>query len=118
MTKVTKENILEMFDEAINKTKAVRDIAKLIDIPRGEVEDILREFDRDVPHDKKADQEPKEEPAEAADQDKPLPIPKFVFDVLTKELDSLDKEISELSDQLALLNQKYTDISKFIKEYK
>lgn len=59
-------------------------------------------------------EEPKETPEAAA----PLPIPNYIFDVLCKELDTLDKQINALSQKTADLTAKYTDISKFIKEYK
>ena len=44
--------------------------------------------------------------------------PNYIFDVLCKELDTLDKQINALSQKTADLTAKYTDISKFIKEYK
>ena len=65
-----------------------------------------------------AAQEPEEaqEAQEAAVQ--LLPIPNYIFDVLTRELDTLDMQINAMSQKLADLSTKYTDISKFIKEYK
>ena len=137
MTQKTKQNILELYDEALDKNKAIRDIAKTIGVPQEEVRDVIYENGRPIPPkrtkteaksepddpvipdevDKAADQEGQEaqEPQEAAAI---LPIPNYIFDVLMKELDSLDMQTNALSQKLADLSTKYTDISKFIKEYK
>lgn len=131
MTQKTKQNILELYDEALDKNKAIRDIAKTIGVPQEEVRDVIYENGRPIPPkrtkteaksesddpvipdegDKAADQEPQEAAAI-------LPIPNYIFDVLMRELDALDMQINALSQKLADLSTKYTDISKFIKEYK
>lgn len=127
MTDLTKGNILDIYDEAINKNKAINDISKLFGFPRDEIKDVLAENGRALPYQKKPkspevteevvspDQEAEDEPDKAADR---LPIPNYVFDVLIKELDALDMQINAMSQKLAELSTKYTDISKFIKEYK
>lgn len=131
MTQKTKQNILELYDEALDKNKAIRDIAKTIGVPQEEVRDVIYENGRPIPP-KRAKTEAKSEPddpdcpdevVKAADQEAEeaaaiLPIPNYIFDVLMKELDSLDMQINALSQKLADLSTKYTDISKFIKEYK
>ena len=137
MTQKTKQNILELYDEALDKNKAIRDIAKTIGVPQEEVRDVIYENGRPIPP-KRTKTEAKSEPddpdcpdevAKAADQEAEeaqepqeaaaiLPIPNYIFDVLMKELDSLDMQINALSQKLADLSTKYTDISKFIKEYK
>lgn len=131
MTQKTKQNILELYDEALDKNKAIRDIAKTIGVPQEEVRDVIYENGRPIPP-KRTKTEAKSEPDDpvipdeddkAADQEAQeaaaiLPIPNYIFDVLMKELDSLDMQINALSQKLADLSTKYTDISKFIKEYK
>ena len=131
MTQKTKQNILELYDEALDKNKAIRDIAKTIGVPQEEVRDVIYENGRPIPP-KRTKTEVKSEPDDpvipdegdkAADQEAQeaaaiLPIPNYIFDVLMKELDSLDMQINALSQKLADLSTKYTDISKFIKEYK
>lgn len=131
MTQKTKQNILELYDEALDKNKAIRDIAKTIGVPQEEVRDVIYENGRSIPP-KRTKTEAKSEPDDsvipdegdkAADQEAQeaaaiLPIPNYIFDVLMKELDSLDMQINALSQKLADLSTKYTDISKFIKEYK
>lgn len=137
MTQKTKQNILELYDEALDKNKAIRDIAKTIGVPQEEVRDVIYENGRPIPP-KRTKAEAKSEPDDpvipdegdkAADQEAQetqesqeaaaiLPIPNYIFDVLMKELDSLDMQINALSQKLADLSTKYTDISKFIKEYK
>jgi hypothetical protein len=132
MTNKTKQNILELYDEALDKNKAIRDIAKTIGVPQEEIRDVVYENGRPIPP-KRTKAEPKEEPDdfdcpddEAAAQEPEeaqeaavqLPIPNYIFDVLMRELDTLDMQINALSQKLADLSTKYTDISKFIKEYK
>lgn len=131
MTQKTKQNILELYDEALDKNKAIRDIAKTIGALQEEVRDVIYENGRPIPP-KRTKTEAKNEPDDpvipdegdkAADQDAQeaaaiLPIPNYIFDVLMKELDALDMQINALSQKLADLSTKYTDISKFIKEYK
>lgn len=131
MTQKTKQNILELYDEALDKNKAIRDIAKTIGVPQEEVRDVIYENGRPIPP-KRTKTEAKSEPDDpvitdegdkAADQEAQeaaaiLPIPNYIFDVLMKELDALDMQINALSQKLADLSTKYTDISKFIKEYK
>ena len=133
MTQKTMQNILELYDEALDKNKAIRDIAKTIGVPQEEIRDVVYENGRPIPP-KRTKAEPKEEPDdfdcpddEAAAQEPQeaqesavqlLPIPNYIFDVLMRELDTLDMQINALSQKLADLSTKYTDISKFIKEYK
>lgn len=132
MTQKTMQNILELYDEALDKNKAIRDIAKTIGVPQEEIRDVVYENGRPIPP-KRTKAEPKEEPDdfdcpddEAAAQETEevqeaavqLPIPNYIFDVLMRELDTLDMQINALSQKLADLSTKYTDISKFIKEYK
>ncbi len=132
MTQKTMQNILELYDEALDKNKAIRDIAKTIGVPQEEIRDVVYENGRPIPP-KRTKAEPKEEPDdsdcpddEAAAQEPEeaqeaavqLPIPNYIFDVLMRELDTLDMQINALSQKLADLSTKYTDISKFIKEYK
>ena len=131
MTQKTKQNILELYDEALDKNKAIRDIAKTIGVPQEEVIDVIYENGRPIPP-KRTKSEPRteaddpdcpDEVIEGTDQETQeaavqLPIPNYIFDVLMKELDALDMQINALSQKLADLSTKYTDISKFIKEYK
>lgn len=135
MTNKTKQNILELYDEALDKNKAIRDIARTFDVSQDEVTDVIYKNGRPIPP-KRRKNEPKEEPDdfdcpddEAAAQETDesqeaqeavvqLPIPNYIFDVLMRELDTLDMQINALSQKLADLSTKYTDISKFIKEYK
>lgn len=133
MTNKTQQNILELYDEALDKNKAIRDIARTFDVTQDEVTDIIFKNGRPIPL-KMTKSEPKKEPDdfdcpddEAAAQEPEeaqeaavqlLPIPNYIFDVLMRELDTLDMQINALSQKLADLSTKYTDISKFIKEYK
>ena len=131
MTQKTKQNILELYDEALDKNKAIRDIAKTIGVPQEEIIDVVYENGRPIPP-KRTKSEPRpetddpdcpDEEIESADQEGQeatvqLPIPNYIFDVLLRELDALDMQINAMSQKLADLSTKYTDISKFIKEYK
>ena len=135
MTQKTKQNILELYDQALDQTKAIREISKAFDISRFELADILFKNGRPIPakfqyknddvtKDDEADcpDDASQSAADESDQTDEaaviLPIPNYIFDVLMKELDSLDMQINALSQKLADLSTKYTDISNFIKEYK
>lgn len=127
MTQETINNILIMFDEAVDKVKGVNSIAKVMGLPREEIVRILLENGREVLRrrgrkpkepDQAAVEETKDpEQAAAEIKDRPLPIPKYIFDVLFKELDCLDADIEVRTRELLELNQRYTDISQFIKTY-
>ena len=128
MTQETVDNILIMFDEAIDKVKGINGIAKVMGLPREEIVRILLDNGRVMP--KKRGRKPKEpqeaaaeeikEPQEAAAEIKEriLPIPNYIFDVLFKELDRLDADIEVRTKELLDLKQRYTEISQFIKTYR
>ena len=118
MTKATKENILTIYDEAIDKQKAVRDLSRTLDIDREELKKLLRENGRVVPYKKTAPEEETKEDAPDQAADRQLPIPNYIFEVLFKEIDRLESLIADRSAELAELSQRYTDISNFIKGYK
>ena len=50
--------------------------------------------------------------------DKELPIPDYIFKVLFERMDTLDMQINAMSQKLDKLNAEYSNISKFVKEYK
>lgn len=121
MTEKIKENILAIYDEAINKTKAIKDISKTFNIAKDELKAILREAGRSVPYDRKKD--PEQEPAPAAEQtpkveERKLPIPQVIFEILERELDSLDEEIQGLTDTLQAKTRRYDEIVRYIKGQK
>ena len=95
MTNKTTENILSLYDEALNKTKALRDLAKTFNVPRDELKTILIDNGRDVPYAKKKKQD--DEQKDEAKEDDPdrtavpevLPVPQAVLETLAKEMDAL-----------------------------
>ena len=135
MTKKAKDNNISLYDEAINKNKAINDLSATFVISREEFKEILREYGRDVPYDRKktkdepqeasaeiTQEEPKEaaaettqeDPPEAAGQERHLPMPQYIVEVLTRELDCLDGQIEAVQQQLDDLNQRYTQIADFL----
>lgn len=64
-------------------------------------------------------EEQKEEAAKAADQEEPkkdpIVIPGAVADVLTRELDAIEKSMQELEDALEIQKSRYRQISTFMK---
>lgn len=125
MTKKAKENIISIYDQAENKTKAIKYICQMFGLQKDELKEILREFGRDLPYGrKKTKDEPvdvtvnpedvKEDPPKAADQDRHLPMPQYIVEVLTRELDCLDGQIEAVQQQLDELNQRYTQIAEFL----
>ena len=118
MTNKTKDNILSLYDEAINKTKALRDLAKMFNLPREELKQLLRDNGREVPYDKKTKQEydKKDDEADpAAVHEDTLPVPAAVLETLGRELDALDEEIKDVTGTLEHLKSRYTAIANFIK---
>ena len=121
MTNKTTENILSLYDEAINKTKALRDLAKTFGLPRNELKTILIDNGRDVPYVKKKKQE--DEQKDEAKEDDPdrvvvpevLPVPQAVLETLAKEMDALDEEIRDVTETLEHLKSRYSVIANFIK---
>lgn len=121
MTNKTRDNILSLYDEAINKTKAFRDLAKTFNVPRGELRTMLIDNGRDVPYAKKKKQE--DEQKDEAKEDDPdraavpevLPVPQAVLETLAKEMDALDEEIKDVTETLEHLKSKYSAIANFIK---
>ena len=80
MTRQMEINLLTIFDEAVNKTKAVRDLAKTFEISRDEVLEVLECNDREIPKPKKAPvkkREP-ETPEPEAKAEKKLPVCNYV----------------------------------------
>ena len=116
MTKKTIENILEIYDTQIDQKKAMREISKAFGLSKEEVIGLLVVNERDVPYGKKTKDEETKAPDPAADR--PLPIPKFVFEVLAEKMETIDGQIKELESALDILNGQYGDISGFIKDYK
>ena len=116
MTKKTIENMLSIYDEQIDQKKAIREISKMFSISKEEVIGILVENEREVPFGKKTNEEAEESAPDPAAV-RPLPIPKFVFDVLAEKMDTLDGQIRDIQSTLDILNDQYRDISGFITNY-
>ena len=66
----------------------------------------------------KKEEKTEQEAAKAADQEpknNPIVIPGAVADVLTRELDAIEKSMQELEDALEIQKSRYRQISTFIK---
>lgn len=122
---------LELFDNAENKRQQINNLAKMYMTSPERIIEFLQQQGREIPmkgKPKKAfqmseDEKEKmtEEAAKAADQGEeepkkdPIVIPGAVVDVLTRELDSIEKSMQELEDALEIQKSRYRQISAFIK---
>lgn len=114
---------LELFDNATNKRKQIQNLAKMYMTTPEKIVEFLQQNGRTIPmagRPKKEEQkeEQKEEAAKAADQEPkkdPIVIPGAVADVLTRELDSIEKSMQELESALEIQKSRYRQISTFIK---
>lgn len=111
---------LELFDNATNKRKQIQNLAKMYMTTPERIVEFLQQNGRTIPmagRPKKEEQ--KEEAAKAADQEEPkknpIVIPGAVADVLTRELDSIEKSMQELEDALEIQRSRYRQISTFMK---
>lgn len=128
------ELILETYDEAINKRKAILSIAKLLDVTPEEVIEKLQQNGRTIDMSKR--KKPKaaaktEEPCELKNElteNLPLKteeqkqpeaaaakaiIPDYVQDVLFREFGALETRLGELQAEIEATEQKY----KLLKNY-
>lgn len=128
------ELILETYDEAINKRKAILSIAKLLDVTPEEVIEKLQQNGRTIDMSKR--KKPKaaaktEEPCElknelaenlplkSEEQKQPEAaaakaiIPDYVQDVLFREFGALETRLGELQAEIEATEQKY----KLLKNY-
>lgn len=115
---------LELFDNATNKRKQIQNLAKMYMTTPERIVEFLQQNGRTIPmagRPKKEEQkeEQKEEAAKAADQEEPkknpIVIPGAVADVLTRELDAIEKSMQELEDALEIQRSRYRQISTFMK---
>jgi len=109
---------LELFDNATNKRKQIRNLAKMYMTTPEIIVEFLQQNGRTIPmagRPKKEEQ--KEEAAKAEEEPKkdPIFIPGAVADVLTRELDTIEKSMQELESALEIQKSRYRQISTFIK---
>lgn len=120
MTKQTEINLLTIYDESVNKSKAVRDLAKIFEISKDEVREILANNDREIPKPRKVpakQREPEAAPeSERAEKTKALPVCNYVYEVLAEKMDDLDMQLRELEQKKQQLSAQYNTIAMFIKE--
>lgn len=135
------ELILEAYDEADNKRKAIMSLAKLIGVTPEEVIEKLKENGRKIDFTRKAkpkkkaedpgllkteesgalkteptDKLPlKTEEQEAADpEQKALNIPEYVQDVLFEKFGQLERKLGELQQEYNETEQKYLVLKRYL----
>lgn len=114
---------LELFDNATNKRKQIQNLAKMYMTTPERIVEFLQQNGRTIPMAGRPKKEEKneEEAAKAADQAEeepkkdPIVIPGAVADVLTRELDAIEKSMQELENALKIQKSRYRQISTFIK---
>ena len=114
---------LELFDNATNKRKQIQNLAKMYMTTPERIVEFLQQNGRTIPMAGRPKKEEKneEEAAKAADQTEekpkkdPIVIPGAVADVLTRELDAIEKSMQELESALEIQKSRYRQISSFMK---
>ena len=112
---------LELFDNATNKRKQIQNLAKMYMTTPERIVEFLQQNGRTIPMAGRPKKEEKneEEAAKAADQEEPkkdpIVIPGAVADVLTRELDAIEKSMQELESALEIQKSRYRQISSFMK---
>jgi hypothetical protein len=112
---------LELYDNATNKRQQIQNLAKMYMTSPEKIIEFLQQNGRKIPLRGRPKKEEKEEAAKAADQTEekskkdPIVIPGAVADVLTRELDSIEKSMQELEDALEIQKSRYRQISSFMK---
>lgn len=114
---------LELYDNATNKRQQIQNLAKMYMTSPEKIIEFLQQNGREIPLRGRPKKEEKneEEAAKAADQTEeepkkdPIVIPGAVADVLTRELDSIEKSMQELENALEIQKSRYRQISTFIK---
>ena len=131
------EVILETYDEAINKRKAIIAVAKLFNLSTDEVIAVLKKNGRTIDMSKKEKPEKKEtetkEPETAAVNTlesekaeelpfkieeqktaKDLPIPDYVKDCLFDKFGQVETKLGELQQELEKTSKEYTLLKNFL----
>lgn len=112
---------LELYDNATNERQQIQNLAKMYMTSPEKIIEFLQQNGREIPLRGRPKKEEKEEAAKAADQTEekpkkdPIVIPGAVADVLTRELDSIEKSMQELENALEIQKSRYRQISTFIK---
>ncbi len=128
------EMVLETYDYAENKRKAIEATSKLLNVSPEEIKEVLQKNGRVIDFQKpiktkgerptatiknkimeparEADQpEEPEKPKEAA---APEPMPEYVKDVLMHGMDQLEQEIQEATQRLKMLEGNYKVLTDYI----
>lgn len=119
MKKMLDRSTLELYDNATNKRQQIHNLAKMYMTSPEKIIEFLQQNGREIPVVGRPKKEKKEEAAKAADQEEPkknpIVIPGAVADVLTRELDAIEKSMQELEDALEIQRSRYRQISTFMK---
>ncbi len=125
------EMVLETFDQAENKRKAIEATSKLLNVSPEEIKEVLQKNGREIDFKKPIktkeerptatiknkimeparETDPPEEPKEAA---APEPMPDYVKEVLLKGMDQLEIEIKEATERLHMLENNYKVLTDYI----
>lgn len=110
------EMILETYNEAEDKEKAIDGLAKMLKVPRSEVIEKIEKWGKKRIKTKEAS----EKPPENKEEKNPL-VPRamgeHVQDVLFKEIDYLEKRIGELEKELEKTKADYQETYEFVFGY-
>lgn len=119
--------ILQTYDEATNKRKAIMSLAKLLSVNPEEIVEKLQQNGRSI-----SVAEPKKKPIKEAEtkelekaiKENPiqsvapeaaaLPMPEYVQDILFKEFGTLERQIDELTQELEKTKEHYIVLKKYL----
>lgn len=103
------EMILETYDEAEDKNKAILNLAQMLKVTPGEIVEKLEKNGREI-RIKTKQETKKEDPVKEVKRE----MGGHVQDVLFKEIAYLERHIDELKTELAKAEADYKEITEFV----
>lgn len=128
------EMVLETYDHAENKRKAIEATSKLLNVSPEEIKEVLQKNGRVIDFQKPIktkgerptatiknkimeparEADPPEEPKEPKEAAAPEPMPEYVKEVLMNGMDQLEQEIQEATQRLKMLEGNYKVLTDYI----
>ena len=125
------EMVLETYDQAENKRKAIEATSKLLNVSPEEIKEVLQKNGRVIDFQKPIKTKGERptatiknkimEPAREADPPEPAkeaaapePMPEYVKEVLMNGMDQLEQEIQETTQRLKMLEGNYKVLTDYI----
>lgn len=103
--------MLETFDQAENKRKAIEALSKMLKISPEVVKEKLQQHGRVIDYGEKCK---KTMVTEKADLKVVLPMPEYIQDILFREVAELEKRLDELQSELKITEDHYQVLRTYL----